>query len=128
MDAFTKLENSLSEEGGVITEAIMYVFNKNYVNKSEKYTGGRTLSAKAFGGESVLRIQYVYGSFFIDGYIENMKLRVYGNSVANTWKCFTCPMGDVINEEPILPGNQSAHSATNLYNFIKEQYSIYKDK
>lgn len=74
-----------------------YVFDEANMYKKEKYLGGRVMNGTAFDKETQLRLQYCVGGFFVEGWIDNTKLRIYGH-INNGWVAYYCHASDVIDE------------------------------
>lgn len=78
-------------------EYVDYVFDESNKYKREKYTGGRTLNGFAYAQECSIRVQYCVGSSYAEGWIGNLKFRIYICPLKG-YRAFTCLGDEVIDE------------------------------
>jgi len=77
---------------------LAYVFDESNRYKREKYTGGRTLNGFAFDLECSIRVQYCVGSSYAEGWIGNLKFRIYICPLKG-YRAYTCKGDEVIDEQ-----------------------------
>lgn len=70
-------EALFKKQGGVFTDFIKHITNPDHVWNHEKYVGSRNLSGSEAGMESSVRFQYCHGNAFAEGYVGNLKFRIY---------------------------------------------------
>lgn len=78
-------------------EYVDYVYDGANKYKREKYTGGRTLNGFAFEQECSIRVQYCVGSSYTEGWIGNLKFRIYICPLEG-FRAYVCKGDEVIDE------------------------------
>lgn len=71
------MSQSAETESNVLAEFALYVSNKANTWQPERYLPKRVLNGQAFGKESSLSFQYVLGNAYLEGYIGDVRLRIF---------------------------------------------------
>lgn len=81
----------------IFADLLDHVLDTDNVRNHEKYLQGRVTSGSVFGKEASLRVQYCVGGFFVEGWIHNMKIRMYG-AVYGGYHIYFCHVSETIDE------------------------------
>lgn len=81
----------------IFVEVLEHVLNTDNVQNHAKFLQGRVISGSICGKEAELRVQYCVGGFFVEGWIDNMKIRMYGD-VYSFYKVYFCHISDSMVE------------------------------
>lgn len=76
-NTMNKEEQKVEVTGGVFTDFINHIIAPDHVWNREKYIGSRTMNGSENGMESSVRFQYCRGNAFAEGYVGNLKFRIY---------------------------------------------------
>lgn len=101
-EIMNKEQQKTEVTGGVFTDFIKHITNPDHVWNHEKYVGSRTLNGSEHGIESSVRFQYCRGNAFAEGYVGNLKFRIYYSDLQG-FQMYTQP---IENKEDIQIGNR----------------------
>lgn len=117
IDRSLKTDRDDECDGGPLTKFVDYVTNKDHIRNHEKYLMSRCERGTESGLEAWIKFQYVFGRAFGEGYVGNLKFRVYYDFDTG-FELFYVPFTSglrlerqgetpmVFNTDPNQPGNE----------------------
>jgi hypothetical protein len=102
------------------TEMVEYLTDPDNVWNPEKYVPNRTLNGNSFGKESMIRMQYVRGAGFAEGYVGNYKFILYYSNIQG-WQLHWLGTLDGGMFSPPLVRSLSPDAKSELLEVVKER-------
>lgn len=81
----------------IFADAVDHFLETLNARDPSKYLQGRVTNGTAFAHDAQLRTQYCVGSMFVEGWIGNMKVRMYGN-ISYKWYIYFGHISEGIDE------------------------------
>lgn len=81
----------------IFVDMLDHFLDEANVRDPNKYLHGRVTNGKAFETEAQLRTQYCNGGLFVEGWIGNMKVRMYGRLYGG-WDLYFGHISEAIDE------------------------------
>lgn len=117
-------EDTVMEQKDVLkcdfTEMVEYLTDPDNVWNPEKYIPSRTLNGNSFGKESMIRMQYVRGAGFAEGYVGNYKFILYYSNIQG-WQLHWLGTLDGGMFSPPLVRSLSPDAVSDLLTAVKER-------
>lgn len=115
----------MTSNANIFLEYVDYVFDDKNKYKREKYLGNRIMNGTAYSLEASIRLQYCVGSSYAEGWIGNLKFRIYICPYIG-YRAFACNADEVIDENTLAEGSRHkvGNSRESLLEFITHELIV----